>query len=177
MPSPVDAIPQTTPDFAAIKYLMYQLVLDGKYQRVVEIGTNVGDSTRIFSTALQATNGKLWTIDLEPPTSNWPEQWPVKNIEFIKSDSLLCPWSQEIDVLFLDGNHEAPHVKAELVKYGPWVLVGGKILAHDIHHSQFGPGITSAIHEWCHGMQLCWTDYPHQHGLAVIEVSHPLPRV
>ena len=60
MSTPVDAIPQTTQDFASIKYLMYQLVLEGKYQKVLEIGTNVGDSTRIFSAALQAT---VWGAD------------------------------------------------------------------------------------------------------------------
>lgn len=173
---PIDAIPQTTQDFEAFKFLLFELVTQGRYQRVVEVGTDVGDSTRIFSTALQATAGQLITIDAVAPKGNWHEQWAVKNVKFITSDVKLLQWKEPIDLLFLDGDHTYEAVQWELANLAIHVREGGKVLLHDIYHSEFGEPITKAIREWTKLHELCWTAYPHQHGLAIIEVSHPLQK-
>ena len=179
---PIDAIPQTTGDFEAFKFLLHDIVIQHRYQRVVEVGTDVGDSTRVFSSALQATAGQLITIDKVAPKNNWPETcinggpWPIKNIKFITSDVKLLQWKEPIDLLFLDGDHTYEALQWELSNLGIHVREGGKVLCHDIYHSEFGEPITKAVKEWAKLHELCWTAYPHQHGLAIIEVSHPLQK-
>ena len=180
MPSPADTIPQTTTDFAQFKDLFYQLIVENKYTKVLETGTDVGDSARIFSTALQATQGQLVTCDLKPPIGNWPDQWPVKNIQFVVGDSRQLKLTQEIDLLFLDahgtGTNSYEQIMAELTQLGVWVRVGGKIVIDDLFHNEFGSGIRQALEEFGKLHQLAWTVYPHSHGLAILEMSHVLPR-
>lgn len=173
---PIDAIPQTTQDFESLKFLLFELITQARYQRVVEVGTDVGDSTRIFSKALQATAGKLLTIDKVLPKDNWYEKWEVKNISFLTVEVKTLQWKEPIDLLFLDGDHHYEAVLWELANLGVWVREGGKVLLHDIYHSEFGEQITKAVKEWTKLHELCWTAYPHQHGLAVIEVSHLLQK-
>ena len=180
MPSPLDTIPQTTTDFAVFKELLYQLVVVNKYTKVMETGTDVGDSARIFSSALQATQGNLVTVDLKPPVGEWPKDWPIKNIQFITGNSKEMKLGEEIDLLFLDA-HAAGcdaylQVSTELKGLGVWVRKGGKIVIDDVFHSEFGEGIRKAYEEFGKQHQLAWTIYPHSHGLCVLEVSHALPR-
>ena len=175
MAHPVDSVPQTTQDFAEFKYLLYDVITSIKAQKVFETGTNVGDSTRILSKALEETGGKLVTIDLKPPENNWPESWPLKNIQFAQGDASKLQIKDSIDVLFLDDDHAAEAVKQRLQNLGPAVRVGGKIALHDTCHSEFGPGIFKAVHDFCRENALWYTHYPLGHGMIIIEVSHPLP--
>jgi len=180
MPSPLDTIPQTTQDFALVKELLYNLVVVNKYTKVLETGTDVGDSTRIFSTALQATQGQLVTVDHKPPVNDWPATWPIKNIQFVQGDSRQLKLNQEVDLLFLDAHQDGTdayqQVGTELKQLGVWVKAGGKIVADDWYHTTFGAGIQKAVEEFGQVHQLAWTVYPHGHGLVVVEVSHALPR-
>ena len=180
MASPIDTIPQTTQDFAVFKELLYTLIVANKYTKVLETGTDVGDSARIFSSALQATQGQLVTVDLKPPMGNWHEGWPTKNIQFVQGDSRQLKIKQEIDLLFLDahenGTDAYAHVKTELTNLGVWVRAGGKIVLDDVFHGEFGEGIRKAQEEFCKMHLLAWTTYPHGHGLVVMEVTHGLPR-
>ena len=180
MPSPIDTIPQTTQDFLPYKELLYQLIVVNKFTKVLETGTDVGDSTRIFSSALQATQGQLVTVDLKPPMNDWPKDWPIKNIQFLQGDSRQVKLTQEIDLLFLDahgsGTNSYDQIKAELAGLGVWVRVGGKIVLDDVFHSEFGTGIRKAFEEFAQLALIPWTIYPQSHGLAVLEVTHPLPR-
>ncbi len=180
MPSPIDTIPQVTKDFDLYKELLYGLVVVNKYTKVLETGTDVGDSARIFSTALQATGGKLMTIDIKPPVNNWLEGWPIKNISYFQQDSKLVRINEEIDLLFLDAHNPemdvANHVASELQLFGGWVRVGGKIVVDDVWHDVFGPPIRKAVEGFCRQHLLTWTYYPHDHGLCIIEMTHPVQR-
>lgn len=180
MPSPVDTIPQTTQDFAPYKELLYQLVVVNQYKRIVETGTDVGDSTRILSAALQTTQGQLVTCDVKPPVDDWPNTWPVKNIQFIQGNSAELKIQQPVDLVFLDAHVEGmdlkTHVSAELHNLGRWVRPGGKIVVDDVFHDKFGVAIQQALFEFCKTHDLAWTTYPQGHGLIVVEVSHELPR-
>ena len=173
-PFDLEKVPQMTGDFKILKHLLMALVLDRKAQVVLEVGTDVGDSTRIFSSCLQITGGKLYTIDKEPPKQNWLEGWPVKNVIFIQGDSITVPFGEPLDLLFLDGDHTAEHLRKELDYFARRVKVGGRIALHDTCHNEFGQEITGVIRQFTQEQQLVWTEYPFQHGLAVIDVSHPV---
>ena len=170
----IEHVYQATGDFKILKHLLMALTLDRKAQIVLEVGTDVGDTTRILSSCLQLTGGKLSTIDKDPPKQNWLASWPLKNVTFILGDSITIPWGEPLDLLWLDGDHTAEHLTKELAYFGRRVKVGGRIALHDTCHSEFGQGITGVIRAFCQEQQLVWTEYPFQHGLAVIEVSHPV---
>ena len=171
----VAQIPQTTSDFQDLRHLLAGLIRDLTATAVLEIGTDVGDSSRIFSSVLQETGGHLWTVDIQPPKGDWLTNWPLKNISFIQGDSRQLKFNQKIDLLFLDGDHTYETVRHELFTLGRAVRAGGKIACHDTLHSEFGPGIMRAIHEFSQLAKLPWTHYPYQHGLAVVEVTYELP--
>ena len=166
----IDSIFQWTQDFRENKELLFNAVLQVNAKVVVELGTDVGDSTRIFASALARTQGHLWTIDINRP--DWehqiirrvntalgidttePSPMPevmrhfAQFITVITSNSLQVNWRSWIDLLFIDSNHEATHVSSELEKYGSLVRKEGLILLHDTHHRQFGEGIRKSLEEW-----------------------------
>ena len=172
MPDPfIDSIYQQTTDFLEHKELIFSAVLQLNAKVVVELGTDVGDSTRILASALFRTQGHLWTIDLAPPRWNEEVMALYKHLlTLITSDSLTYPWTNQIDLLMIDSDHSKDHVKKELDKYGVLVKRGGFIILHDTHHSAFGGGITEAINEWTQLRGLPWKDFPEHHGLGVIYV-------
>jgi len=163
-------------DLGVHKPRLYERALSA--QRIVEIGTRDGNSTRIFDKALQnaGRGGGLTSIDLDPPRNDWPAQHPVPHTTFLPGDSLTVAWAQEIDLLFIDGNHDHDQVIQELKKYGPWVHVGGRILLHDILQNAFGNGVMKATAKWCDEVKLSWTVHVGGHGLGEIEVTHDLRR-
>ena len=170
MPS-VDTVPQTTGDFSQLKYIIEVQVREVGAKKILELGTDVGDSTRIFSNVLLETSGKLLTIDIVPPKEDWPTQHPCPNVMFVTGDSLKVDFAEEVDILFIDSNHHKEHVLEELRRYGKWVRKGGRILLHDIIHSEFGVGISEAITEWCKEVNIpTWERYEIQHGLGVIKI-------
>ena len=175
-PDPITSIPQRTQDFLAFRRLLYQVVVENNYKKGCETGTDVGDSTRIFSAALQATGGTLVTIDRELPKEKWHEQWEIKNVTYLTKMVQECFLQEEIDFLFIDDEHTYPHVLNELRQLGVWVRAGGKILLHDVYHEQFGPQVLRAIMEFTKLHLLTWIAYPQAHGMAIIEVDHSLPR-
>ena len=175
-PPPMLAVPQTTNDFALLRSMLWQLVVRRGWRRILEVGTDVGDTPRLFSAALTHTGGRLWTIDLKPPVNDWPKTWTVPNVTFLTGDSLTVPWTEPLHAVFLDGNHHADHLWKELERFGPCVEVGGALLLHDTCHGEYGKGILDTLRRWTLKEQLPWTEYPYQHGLAVIEVTHAVLR-
>ena len=93
---------------------------------ICEIGTGV--STEIFANSVAKTGGHVWTIDVKnrPGVAQW--------ITIISEDSSYLIWTRPLDLLYLDGNHEAQHVRKELIIYGPCVAPGGYILLDDCRH-------------------------------------------
>ena len=169
----VSLIPQTTPDYTFHKLLMFETVLVTQAKRVLETGTDVGDSARIFSTALRRTGGMLITVDKKTDLNyGWLQEYP--NVMAVKGDSLSMQWKDVLDVLFLDSDHHKDHLMNELRKFGPWVRQGGVILVHDTCHSEFGNGITQAIRGWTQEVGLRWSEDPNPYGMAIIEMIRDL---
>lgn len=166
-------IPQMTPDYTMHKLLMYETILFTNAKRVLETGTDVGDSARIFATALRRTGGILFTIDSKTNLNcAWGQEYP--NIMFMQGDSLQVKWENELDVFYADSGHTKEHLLAELRKFGPWVRKGGVILCHDTCHSEFSGQITEAIRTFCRDNSLRWSEDPNPHGMAIIEMTRDL---
>jgi len=169
----VSLIPLASPDFVPHRLLMFEAVLATQAKRVLETGTDVGDSARIFATALRRTGGVLFTVDRKTDLNlSWVQDY--SNVMPIQGDSLKVTWNQTLDVLFLDSDHTKEHLLGELRKLGPWVRQGGLILVHDTVHSEFGPALTDAVRVWCREVGFRWSEDPLPHGMAIIEVIRDL---
>ncbi|WP_286049656.1 class I SAM-dependent methyltransferase [Rheinheimera sp. KL1] len=137
---------------------------------VVEIGCFIGISTLWLAAGMACSNlrGRLFAIDTYVPKFPWPpfhyscivdpksviadsvERAGFSDIiHLIESDSKRAAsnfdsWlgHDEIDLLFIDGDHSIDGCRADFELYAPRVAVGGYIIFHDIfpkHCAHEGP--------------------------------------
>ena len=125
----------------------------------LEIGTGPTACSSIFA-ALSAADGvNIHTVD---NGAMWiPRGVPVPEYErrvrahfdsynlgeriiFHVEDSITMEWDEPIHVLFIDGDHSYPAVKADIEKWTPFVPVGGVVLFHDCTDHA---GVTRAVGE------------------------------
>ena len=169
----VNLVPQVSPVLAPHKLLMFECVLATKAQRVLETGTDVGDSGRIFATALRRTGGALYTVDKRTDLNySWLQEYP--NVTALRGDCLQLQWKDPIDVLHLDAGTTKEHVVGELRRFGPWVKQGGYILVHNTVHPQHGGAVTEGLRAWCREVGLRWSEDPVPFGMGIVEVYRDL---
>lgn len=161
-----------------------QAVLDLDAKRVLDLGTNIGLSTREFSTALRKTGGHVTTVDINPPLGNWQTQWDCSNITFLQHDTLTMPWTEEVDILLIDDKHTYRHLLQELRKYAPFVRAGGRIFVDDPVHCDgvyqpemnCGLPVLWATALWCREVGLPFTVWTEDScGLIEIRVEQKIP--
>jgi predicted O-methyltransferase YrrM len=63
------------------------------------------------------------------------------------SDDAVTIVPNEIDFIYIDGNHEYDYVKRDIENYFPKLKEGGIIAGHDVSHHLFSPGIFRALME------------------------------
>jgi len=76
---------------------------------------------------------------------------PYKNkIIWIKkfSDKAFKDIPNEIDFIYIDGNHEYEYVKKDIENYYPKIKKGGILAGHDISNPKYGKGIIKALMEF-----------------------------
>jgi predicted O-methyltransferase YrrM len=174
MPSiDLESIPQVTHDYEFHARILFELVLTLKAKEVLELGTDVGDSARIFLEALKITGGNLTTIDILPPKWNREVMKFYSNFTFHEIDSLSFQPDKYYDLIFIDDHGpEEPdiekHVTLELEKYFPFLSAKGVIAVHDTNHSIFGGGIRKAVEEFIRGKNLLATFDKKGHGLSLL---------
>ena len=96
-------------------------------KKVLELGVRDGESTKAFLKALDITDGKLISVDINncSGVSN-SGRW-----QFVQTDDTQFDFNEVIDILFIDSSHAFQHTLFELNKFGDLVRAGGVILLHD----------------------------------------------
>jgi predicted O-methyltransferase YrrM len=126
--------------------LIYHLASSLRPRTVLEIGTNVGGSTVMFSMAL-GDDGRMTTVDIvdvngpDGPARRLGCETPAElirrighqNVRFVTSRSteFLRDCREQFDLIFLDGAHEADVVYQEVPLALACLNPGGVILLHD----------------------------------------------
>lgn len=119
---------------------------------VLEIGTDVGNSTTALLLGVEEKGGHVFSIDINPKCAslfpnneNWSFIHADSAVEFKHASRFLPCY---FDVLYIDGNHSYEGCKADLDLYGSLVRPSGIVLVHDVIHPEF-PGVRKAFDEFC----------------------------
>jgi predicted O-methyltransferase YrrM len=140
-------------------HILYDIIKsypDNYYLNYVEIGCYAGGSASLVS---QRKNTNIFSIDLGNPI---PPEIPIRNVnnfniynnqyEYIMGNSQeistlekLKTFINEIDVLFIDGDHTSIGVKNDFELYSPMVKNGGYIIFDDYNDHQFSPEVKPTV--------------------------------
>ncbi len=127
-------------------FLYDQIVDLPEIGSMLDIGTGLGHSALMFSKA--KPNWVIYTIDIY---SKWKDErfWndiEISNIKDIASlfdreeatniiqiigDSNKLPLNIPLNAVFIDGNHDYEHARADFERFSPFIVKNGVIMFHD----------------------------------------------
>lgn len=152
---------------------------------IVEIGTDIGESTATLLAAAELTGGHVWSVDINPGIKflETYAEHDDGSWTFICGDSSAQTIARQvpgaIDVLYVDGDHRYDQVVAELRLYMPRVKGGGIALFHDTTFDPWGRPeifrVDDALNDVLPGMGLKWENLPGKAGLGVVRVPADRP--
>jgi len=125
--------------------LLYDIVLEKRYTKALEIGTSTGRSGIYIAWALSKTGGKLTTIEIDPgryeeALANFREAGLSEYIEARLADAheLVPELAGPFDFVFIDADKEWYENYAKAVI--PKLKAGGCIAAHNVYERSGGWG-------------------------------------
>jgi predicted O-methyltransferase YrrM len=115
---------------------------------VVEIGSHYGRSTLVLASAVTPS---ARVVAVDPFPTDWRYGGPnteqalrdtlasaglteVVDVRVGTSAEVLAGWKTPVDVVYVDGKHDARSVCHDL-RWGRWVAAGGHVLVHDAFSS------------------------------------------
>lgn len=130
-----------------------ELAAERRPVRICEIGTWFG-STSLFLAGLSPSVKSYVGVDLEPRNYRLVSALAPRGVttSFVRGSSqdpatrkrvLAALGDEELDLLFIDGDHSYDGVRADLMDYRNLVRPGGLIALHDIvsdHAARYGSG-------------------------------------
>ena len=123
--------------------LLYNLIIEGKYTRALEIGTSTGHSGIYIAWALSKTGGKLITIDIDErrhktALENFEKAGLSDYIDARLADAhtLVKELEGPFDFVFSDADKN--WYKNYFIDVDPKLVVGGCYTTHNISESGYG---------------------------------------
>jgi len=134
---------------------------------VVEIGTRAGYSTSALLAGVEAHSGKLTSVDVNECLSGLHHpQWEFVRCDSVKgAEELRDKLPQEIDVLFVDGDHSYEGCLSDLENFGPRAK---RIFVHDTDAENY-PGVRQAVTKYCDDSKRSVIFHPKSYGMAEIQ--------
>jgi predicted O-methyltransferase YrrM len=131
-------------------------------RRIVEIGRYHGGSTFLIACANREVS--VVSIDLAPKNDTWlraclEEQDIGGNVEIKVGDSQTGehPGVENIDLLFVDGDHSYQGCLNDLLQWYPKVVPGGHVVLHDCY---FGNAVQDAVLAFAAEHEVTWVRPP-----------------
>ena len=133
--------------------ILYEIILQNKYKRALEIGTSTGHSAVWIAWALSKTGGKLITVEIDKVRSrqaltNFKEAGLSDYIEARLADAhqLVNELPGPFDFVFIDADKDwyTNYAKALVPKLDP----GGCMTAHNVEEGRFGMRGTREYYEY-----------------------------
>ena len=150
---------------------LFEIASSYEYVRVLELGVRTGMSTSAFLAAAARTGGHVWSVDVEQPRvpASWEQSglWTLTVADDL--GELPGLHGMRFDVLFIDTSHSLAHTLAELERFVPLTVPGGRVLLHD---SVMFPGVREALDAFCPLEGLSWAEWGGKWGMGEIAVPH-----
>ncbi len=133
--------------------ILYEIILQNKYKRALEIGTSTGHSAIWIAWALSKTGGKLITIEIDEgryrqALANFKEAGLSEYIDARLADAhqLANVLPGPFDFVFIDADKDwyTNYAKALVPKLDP----GGCMTAHNVEEGRFGMRGTREYYEY-----------------------------
>ena len=128
-----------------------------------EIGVRYGNNAVFLIDALDIA--KLYLIDPYDAYEEYQEDWNnqmmieaestakenLGDFDFVKfikkySEDAVPDLPENLDFVYIDGNHEYEYVKGDIANYWPIVKDGGILAGHD--YTRSWPGVVEAVNEF-----------------------------
>lgn len=153
---------QDWPGIKPFAGILIGLITGLRAKLVLEIGTGGLWSTQCFLYGLEKTDGKIISCD----SVKRFKEFHHPRLQFINkcSSEVAKNWKQQIDILFIDGDHHYEAVKQDYKLFFPFVRKGGLVIFHDTNHSWY-PGIKKAVNE-IKGQKINFNEFP---GLVILQ--------
>jgi predicted O-methyltransferase YrrM len=159
-------------------HVLFGMVARYPAAQVIELGTDIGESTTALLAAAEITGGHVWSVDANSrcgflaafeAIGQGAGPWT-----FIPGDStgpaIAAQTPDAADVLFIDSSHLYEQTCRELELYLPKVRPGGTVLLHDTNKPGTADRVKEALDDTLPGFGLTWREYPGENGLGVIEI-------
>lgn len=116
---------------------------------IIEIGVEMGGTLKFWEEILPP-GGLLIGVDVNPLTPeriDWPWRQSDRKVKLIIGDSIdpatvsrvgQALEGKAVDFLYVDGNHDLPHVSGDFRSYGQFVRSGGLVGFHDVGAGESG---------------------------------------
>lgn len=125
--------------------ILYNLIIENKYKKALEIGTSTGHSTIFIAWALSKTGGKVITIEIDKDRyrralANFKEAGVSDYIDARLADAhiLVKEFQGPFDFVFCDADKE--WYKKYFIDVYPKLLTGGCYTAHNVSTRSWGMG-------------------------------------
>jgi len=110
-----------------------ELLMITKPKTIVELGTESGNSTRVFLEYIKHFGATLVSVDIDPNCADYKQEGYTRviadDVEYAKTYQNGS--NKEIDLLFIDTSHIYEHTMKELELYIPLMSSKGIICFHD----------------------------------------------
>ncbi len=130
---------------------LFGLVRQMRARTVIEIGRYKGGSTLVIASAM-AGQGRFWSVDngekevrvhgaaspqsFDEQLARLCRQWGLQ-VELLVGDSrTIAIDAQDVDLVFIDGDHRYAGVKNDFERFGRRVRIGGAVLFDDAYHER-----------------------------------------
>lgn len=132
---------------------LHGLVTSIAAKTVIELGVNTGESTIALLEAVEATQGQLYSVDIQllPATKAMLENYGLMgrwnftlqdDLEYVKT----WPADKKADLIFIDTSHTFDHTTNEIAAYEPILRPGGIMVFHDT--VSFHDGVQKPINDF-----------------------------
>lgn len=141
---------------------------------IIELGTDIGESTTALLAAAYLTGGHLWSADINPDCQFAAEYVGLTRWTFLQGDSIspavLGEMPHGCNLLFVDSSHTFEQTCAEIEHYLPRVRPGGVALFHDTDKPGTADRVREALDDTLPKFRLSWAEFPGECGLGVIKI-------
>jgi caffeoyl-CoA O-methyltransferase len=160
--------------------ILYEIIVQNKYKRAVEIGTSTGHSAIWIAWALSKTGGKLITIEIDEgryreALANFKEAGLSEYIDARLADAhqLVNELPGLFDFVFIDADKDwyTHYAKALVPKLEP----GGCMTAHNVEEGRFGLRGTREYYEYMKNLPEFETSI-HPRSQAGVAISYKKKR-